>query len=186
MYDFESAKVNTVAQRRGAFKTFEDKKGLCIDFTDLFIALTRSVGIPSREIDGYAYAKDLTSTPIKQIDGRSDFLHSWVQYYDPQNGWISVDPTWGTTSGLDYFSRLDNNHLALVIKGSNSQYPQPPEEINVDFSHDDFFSKESSYDLERLSQSNVSEIELWMVLSFAGVLGLCTTLVLVKALSKGR
>jgi len=37
-----------------------------------------------------------------------------------------IDPTWGsTTSGIDYFKNLDLDHIAFVIKGSESEYPIP-------------------------------------------------------------
>jgi hypothetical protein len=37
-----------------------------------------------------------------------------------------VDPTWGsTTGGVDYFSTLDFDHFAFVIKGVDSNYPIP-------------------------------------------------------------
>jgi hypothetical protein len=38
-----------------------------------------------------------------------------------------VDPTWGnTTGGVDYFSVLDFDHFAFVIKGEDSTYPLAP------------------------------------------------------------
>ena len=37
-----------------------------------------------------------------------------------------IDPTWGnTTGGVDYFSTLDFDHFAFVIKGIDSEYPVP-------------------------------------------------------------
>jgi len=69
-------------------------------------------------------------------------LHSWAEFYDPNFGWIPVDPTWGTTSGIDYFTKLDTNHLAFVVKGADSEYPFPAgtyrvdtdeKQVNIDF-----------------------------------------------------
>jgi hypothetical protein len=185
-YDFDGAKDGIVSQRKGALQTLKDKKGLCLDFTDLYIALARSVGIPAREVDGYAYSKNLITTPVLQDIGDSDFLHSWVQYYSPQNGWISIDPTWGATSGLDFFSKLDNNHLAFVIKGINSTHPQPAGNFNITFSNDDYFNNNGTYDLENLQNPSIEFIKPWMALSFAVVLGLCTIFVLSKAVSGHR
>lgn len=175
LYDFDRAKANLNQPRKGALQTLTDKKGLCLDFTDLFITLARSSGIPAREVDGYAYAKDSGS-----------LLHSWAQYYDPQIGWISIDPTWGATSGLDYFSKLDNNHLAFVIKGADSQNPQPATKFTVNFANDDFFNQKSMYDLENLPQDGNFTLSPLLIGGFVVGLGLCTMLILAKVRSKRR
>jgi transglutaminase-like putative cysteine protease len=183
-YDFEKAKDSTGQDRKGALQTLADKKGLCLDFTDLFIALSRSEGIPAREVDGYAYAKDFGTTPTPQDGEAGTLLHSWAQYYSPQAGWVLVDPTWGATSGLDFFSRLDNNHLAFAIKGLSSQGPQPAAKFNVNFSNDDFFNRESIYDLENLPQEGVFTVTPPLAAGFVLGLGLCTTLILLIAHSR--
>src|SRR3989344_4427110 len=124
-YNFDIVK-NDFIPRSGAAKAL-NSKGLwgCMEFTDSFIALTRAMGIPSREINGYAFATDNISTPISINLKGGDLLHSWAEYYDPNFGWVAVDPTWGATSGVDYFSKLDTNHFAFVIKGMDSEYPLP-------------------------------------------------------------
>jgi len=184
LYDFNNAKEGKTLPRKGAVQTLIDKKGLCLDFTDTFIALARASGIPAREVNGYAYTKDpTTSTPV---DGSGNFLHSWAQFFSPQYGWVSVDPTWGATSGLDYFSKLDNNHLAFVIKGLDSQSPQPAQEIKVEFSGDDFFNKDSKYDLDNLKEENWFNINPFLPAAFFVGLALCTTFVLLRVRSKAR
>ena len=122
-YDFEILKKNSI-ERYGALKTLrrESKMG-CMEFTDTFIALARGMGIPAREINGYAYSKDPEKNPINISINEGDRLHAWPEFYDPNFGWIQIDPTWGNTSGIDYFSKLDLNHITLVTKGVSSQYP---------------------------------------------------------------
>jgi len=95
----------------------------CMEFTDTFIALARSMGIPAREINGYAYSKDPEKNPINISINEGDRLHAWPEFYDPNFGWVQIDPTWGNTSGIDYFSKLDLNHIVLVTKGIDSKYP---------------------------------------------------------------
>ncbi|MDQ3239046.1 MAG: hypothetical protein M3P33_00840, partial [bacterium] len=96
---------------------------VCMEFTDLFIALMRSRGIPARELNGYAYSRDTTSRPLSLSQ---DLLHAWPQYYDEERGWIQVDPTWqNTTQGIDYFNNFDLNHIVFVQKGISSEYPYP-------------------------------------------------------------
>lgn len=124
-YDFEILKTNSI-QRYGALKTLkrESKMG-CMEFTDTFIAIARSMGIPAREINGYAYSKDPEKNPINITINEGDRLHAWPEFYDPNFGWVQIDPTWGNTSGIDYFSKLDLNHITLVTKGIDSSYPIP-------------------------------------------------------------
>ncbi|MEI8067813.1 MAG: transglutaminase-like domain-containing protein [Candidatus Shapirobacteria bacterium] len=114
------------AQRKGAFEALlNPQASLCTEFTDLFVTLARSKGIPAREVEGFAY----TNNPkIKPTNVNADILHAWPQYYDSTSQkWISIDPTWGkTTNGIDFFNDLDLNHFAFVIHGQNSEYPPPP------------------------------------------------------------
>ncbi len=97
---------------------------VCLEFTDLFIALARASGIPAREVDGYAYTNNSSERPLSFV---KDILHAWPEYYDfDRKAWIMVDPTWGnTTGGIDYFNTLDFDHIAFVVKGLNSSYPVP-------------------------------------------------------------
>ncbi len=141
-YNLDIVKENYI-ERQGALKAItEDKPWACMEFTDLFIAITRAMGIPSRELNGYAFSAAEDIIPVS-IDLRGgDMLHAWPEYYDPNFGWVAVDPTWGTTSGIDYFTKLDTNHFAFVVKGKNSEYPFPAgsyrldpneKQVNVDF-----------------------------------------------------
>lgn len=96
-------------------------KAVCVEFSDLFIALARKAGIPAREIEGYGFSHDPRIRPLSLI---SDVLHSWPEYFDRQKRlWVPVDPTWQNTSGIDYFTSFDFNHIAFVIHSKQSDYP---------------------------------------------------------------
>jgi hypothetical protein len=124
-YDFDAIEKG-LTERKGAEVTItEDGKWTCMEYSDLFITLARAVGIPAREVNGYALNFDDNNNPVSINLESGDFLHSWAEFYDPFYGWVQVDPTWGTTSGIDYFTKLDTNHLAFVMKGLNSEYPYP-------------------------------------------------------------
>ena len=146
-YDFETIE-NDYLERHGALKALnKEAPAACMEFTDLFITLARAMGIPARELNGYAvnvYEKADLPLSIKLKSG--DFLHSWPEYYDPNFGWIPIDPTWGSTSQLDFFSKLDNSHFAFVIKGLSSEHPLPAglyryedtkKQVSVDISHNE-------------------------------------------------
>lgn len=107
---------------------------VCTEFSDLFIALTREKGIYSREIEGYGFSHDTQMRPISLI---SDVLHSWPEYYDQKNGiWVSIDPTWENTSGIDYFSSFDLNHVVFAIHGKKANYPYPAGMYKIENSKD--------------------------------------------------
>ena len=122
-YDFTRVQPNV--QRMGAVAALENPDHvICMEFTDLFIALSRAAGIPAREINGYAYTENKELQPISLVN---DVLHAWPEYYDKTTGaWIPIDPTWGSTSGVDYFNKLDLRHFAFVIHGKEDTQPYPP------------------------------------------------------------
>lgn len=122
-YDY--SRVSSNKPRLGAVNVLSSPdSAVCLEFTDLFIALSRAAGIPAREIDGFAYTKNTTARPLSLV---KDILHAWPEYYDfDKQSWIMVDPTWGnTTGGVDYFNTLDFDHFAFIIKGEDSSYPVP-------------------------------------------------------------
>lgn len=118
-------RVNQNPIRRGALGAFTNPKdSICMEFTDLFIALARANGIAARENVGFAYTTNSKLRPLSLV---SDVLHSWPEYYDSErSAWIPVDPTWAnTTGGVDYFNKLDFNHVVFAIHGHSSDYPYP-------------------------------------------------------------
>lgn len=124
-YNFDALKETSIKREGSLAPLLENKKWTCMEFTDLFIAITRAMGIPAREINGYAIANDDMTKPVSVQIKSGDLLHAWAEFYDPYHGWVQVDPTWGNTTGIDYFSKLDTNHFAFVIKGLNSEFPLP-------------------------------------------------------------
>lgn len=122
-YDY--SRIGKNQTRLGAVKVLENpSSAVCLEFTDLFIALARASGIPARELNGYAYTKNESNRPIPKIQ---DILHSWPEYYDSEKKeWIMIDPTWeNTTKGVDYFDKLDFDHVVLTIHGKRSDFPVP-------------------------------------------------------------
>jgi transglutaminase-like putative cysteine protease len=122
-YDFDRVQPNV--QRTGAINALANPtQSICMEFTDLFIAIARAAGIPAREVNGYAYTENKELQPLSLV---ADVLHAWPEYYDKNKGvWIPIDPTWGSTSGVDYFNKLDLRHFAFVIHGKNDREPYAP------------------------------------------------------------
>ncbi|MBN1970378.1 MAG: transglutaminase family protein [Candidatus Delongbacteria bacterium] len=119
---YNSERVKPNVERLGALKALSSaNNAICTEFTDLFITLSRAAGIPAREINGYAYSDNPDLQPISLI---SDVLHSWPEYWNEnEQNWIPVDPTWESTSKIDYFSKFDLKHIAFVIHGKSSTKP---------------------------------------------------------------
>lgn len=122
-YDYE--RINQQEDRKGALQALKNpKNAVCTEFTDLFVTLARAAGIPARQAVGYAYTTNAKLRPLSLV---SDVLHAWPEYYDPEKKmWIPVDPTWGnTTGGIDYFNKLDFNHIVFAYNGEQDDYPYP-------------------------------------------------------------
>ena len=128
-------KLTEKITRLGADKVLDNPTlAVCMEFTDLFIALAREKGVYSREIQGYGFSNDPQLRPLSLI---SDVLHSWPEYFDDKSQiWISVDPTWENTSGIDYFNSFDLNHIAFAIHGKKSTEPLPAGMFKIENSRD--------------------------------------------------
>lgn len=123
-YSYDRVRPNV--DRMGASMALDNpEQAICMEYTDLFIALARSAGIPAREINGYAYTENPEIQPLSLV---ADVLHAWPEYWDEEKGvWVPVDPTWGsTTGGVDFFDKLDLRHFTFVIHGESSTKPYPP------------------------------------------------------------
>jgi hypothetical protein len=70
---------------------FERKQGHCEYFASSMAIMLRTLGIPSRVVNGFRTGEfnDLTS----QYLVRGSNAHSWVEAYFPGYGWIGFDPT---------------------------------------------------------------------------------------------
>lgn len=153
----------TRQKRLGAAATLTNpESAICTEFTDLFVATSRAMGIPSRAIIGYAVT---SNNALKPQGSNIDILHAYPEYQDPSSKvWRSVDPTWGhTTGGSEYFDLLDFGHITFVRWGSSSSYPLPAgsyrenragKQIEVNIRDDSPKSPDISYKVEPLGETN--------------------------------
>jgi len=70
-----------------AYEAFEDGAGVCQDFAHLALAMTKSVGLPSRYVSGY-FHPEVDATVGEEIAGES---HAWVEVWT--GTWWGFDPT---------------------------------------------------------------------------------------------
>ena len=80
--------VHTNAQ-----ESWNQKSGVCQDFSHLAIALLRAVGLPARYVSGYLFP-DPDARPGVTAEGQS---HAWVEYWAGQ--WTGLDSTNRSTPG---------------------------------------------------------------------------------------
>lgn len=84
---------------------FETRAGHCEYFASAMAVMLRTLGIPSREVNGFLPGEynDLAGDYIV----RASDAHSWVEAYFPGNGWVAFDPTpAGPPRQAGIFSRI--------------------------------------------------------------------------------
>lgn len=115
-YNPNSISYNTNL-RVGAENLTEEnsKNAVCLEYSDLLIAVLRGIGVPAREINGLNYKNDINYFSEPE-------LHSWVEYYN-DGGWTQVDPTFADTSDEDYLNNFDIFHITFLRRSTNSEYP---------------------------------------------------------------
>jgi transglutaminase-like putative cysteine protease len=122
-YD-ETKKFGINNTRQGALKTLQGGAAVCMEYSDLFIALMRAQGIPARAAFGHGYsALDFESSLNKTIN------HQWAEVYLPKlKTWINVDTTWGENGPA--LIGGDLNHFYSHVA---SQNPEVPSSVEVKF-----------------------------------------------------
>ena len=71
-------------------EVLEKKRGVCQDFTHVFLSCVRQHGLPAAYVSGYL----LTDPPPGQPRLRgADAMHAWASVHIPEIGWVDYDPT---------------------------------------------------------------------------------------------
>jgi len=86
-------------EERGALWALQNRRGDCSEYSYLFVALCRAVGIPSRVVTGFAF--NTYTEPLS--DG-----HMWAEYYLENYGWVPTDLSW------NLFDEMDSRHFASL------------------------------------------------------------------------
>jgi len=73
------------------------REGQCRDYTNVYLALTRTAGMPARRVSGWVVSAwqppagwefTVGTTP----EGKTVASHAWVQVYLPDEGWVPLEP----------------------------------------------------------------------------------------------
>jgi hypothetical protein len=84
---------------------FVRRKGHCEYFASAMAVMLRSLGIPARIANGFQSG---TYNPVSEMYVvRASDAHSWVEAYDPVEGWVTFDPTPSAprTTGYPLFTK---------------------------------------------------------------------------------
>ncbi len=143
---------------------FETRAGHCEYFASSMAIMLRTLGIPSREVNGFLPGEfnDVAGDYIV----RASDAHSWVEAYFPGSGWITFDPTppaAGDATGL--LSRM-----ALYFDWFQLNWNEWI--INYDFSHQVQLARnvrQGSTDwvgitrrkFERMKHNTMNRLTLW-------------------------
>ncbi len=81
--------ASLVGREISATDILADSRGVCTEYATLFIALARSIGMPARYVNGYAYSELFGSW----------LGHAWAEVYLGE--WVGFDPTWMEAGDID-------------------------------------------------------------------------------------
>lgn len=82
--------LKSTARNQGALAGFEARTGVCSEYAGLTVAMARAAGVPARLVYGWANGSGLVGTL------GNGTRHVWVEFYDADRGWITVDPTFAS------------------------------------------------------------------------------------------
>lgn len=140
--DYSTVKRFGLNVRQGALATLNGKAAVCMEYSDLFIALLRAQGVPARAAFGYGY--DSRST------NGVDTAHQWAEVYIPNlDSWIGVDTTWGENGPAIIGGDL--NHLYRHVAATD---PNTPAQVEVTY-----FGGSPNLDNEKFHISTLAGID---------------------------
>ncbi|MFU0799339.1 MAG: hypothetical protein ACFWUE_01540 [Xylanivirga thermophila] len=95
---------------------FDLKKGYCTYFATAMAVMGRTVGLPTRYVEGFITPPEQENENISIVKKRN--AHAWVEVYFPNIGWIPFDPTPASQDGQNipaYGPSHENMHTNMPI-----------------------------------------------------------------------
>ncbi|NLN41841.1 MAG: hypothetical protein GX160_07660, partial [Clostridiales bacterium] len=75
------------------FFLFDLEEGYCTYFATAMAVMLRSVGIPTRYVEGFSMLEHSIKGESNVYTVRNSDAHAWVEVYFPNIGWLPFDPT---------------------------------------------------------------------------------------------
>lgn len=107
-------------------EVLKSKSGKCTDFTNVYLTLLRSAGIPARRVTGWvSYNPNVWSPPENMgyvvgetPEGNPIAGHAWTEVWLPDEGWTPADPTAGRFENLPYDIYLPVRQSWMGVMGA--------------------------------------------------------------------
>ncbi len=130
LYDFVLQWINyqRMNPEEGALFAYQNRFGDCDEYTDLFNALARSIGVPTARVTSLF---DYTHTNFQAGHTFTDtsLAHAYPIFYLQNYGWIPSDPTNGRnrtgtlpTAPESHWAKADGSIITMTIGQSNNPY----------------------------------------------------------------
>jgi len=115
----DSLRYELQTEERGALWALQHGVGDCSEYSYLFVALCRALGIPSRIQAGFAF---------HELGETTEYGHMWAEYHLKNYGWVPVDLTWGLVDRLDnlHFTSMQSPPVFSPYDNYYIEYPQRP------------------------------------------------------------
>lgn len=130
-YDFSYSGKNM-----DALSVLDNRKGVCAEYTTLFIALARSIGIPAKYVSAFAYGQNGWER------------HAYAEVYLGE--WVPVDPLWLEVGYIDATHIKFGDHIDNQVKNNVQVTGYGIENINWTSDKTDIFL--DSYVLRKRSE----------------------------------
>ncbi len=130
LYDFVLQWINyqRMNPEEGALFAYNNRFGDCDEYTDLFSAFARSLGIPAARVTGLFDYTHTNFQPGKTFTDTS-MAHAYPIFYLPNYGWIPSDPTNGRnrtgtlpTAAETHWAKADGSIITMTIGQSDNPY----------------------------------------------------------------
>ncbi|GAC1474333.1 MAG: hypothetical protein PVS3B2_04090 [Candidatus Dormibacteraceae bacterium] len=111
------------------FFLFRSKKGYCEFFATAMGDMLRSLGIPTRLVNGFGSGQ--LEASIQSYVVRGQDAHTWVEAYFPGYGWIPFEPTPDVNGGYGPIPRGSPSNVCLLERGCDGSVANPADNVGA-------------------------------------------------------
>ena len=99
----------TQPQERGAVWALKTGRGMCYEYSNLYMSLLRARGIAAKRVNGWG-----TPFQAHEVHHVEAIAHAWVLLYTADHGWTPVDPTFVDVHLFENFMKINDMHVILT------------------------------------------------------------------------